>query len=147
MENNFLKSHSDVQIECEELDLMVGYVLNLVGIFLLTGISAILLRLIRSKGLELNSTLGFRTSATMHSESAWNKGHKATIPYLQTNVILGIAILVLSSLALVVSELLGKSLLPGIIVLPGCGFFIQVTILIMATIKANSSAKEVISSS
>lgn len=122
---------------------MLGAAVSLLlGVVVFTGIAALLYRATKSGSLAPNSAVGFRTRATLASEQAWHLGHTTALPYLRLCALVGALTCAISLIAAIAAAATGGSYAPAVLI-AAIGWTGQLTLLLVASVKANTAAKQV----
>lgn len=96
-----------------------------------------MVRAVDAGSVGRNHFLGLRTQATLSSDTAWERGHRAARPYLQASAIAGIVAVVFAGASFFLLE---TGEIAGVLI-AAIGLGAQVALILWATGVANSTAK------
>lgn len=113
----------------------------LIGVVMLSGLTAALASMCGKGALPRNGAVGIRTRATKSSDEAWDAGHRAAVPLMRRSAWFGLVMAVVTVVLVVV---LGPGEDPGWeVVVPIAGFIGVAVGLCLAGVVADRAAKAV----
>jgi len=118
----------------------VGGLVSGIGLVFLSGVLHVVTTQASKRSLDRNSAIGIRTKATQLSDSAWLAGHRAARPWIQVTAITGYDAAT-TAIILSLASMAAKRESPVALIVSLAGYVAVITLLIVATGKANTAAR------